>query len=206
MNPDTDTSNTLSKLYQELEQKLQQQLDEIEQRFQSRAKNLEQEKQRAYQARINHLRQGHDNRLRQLRLKSMRDTQTLQQQRFWRCQQNCIDEILADTRHLLEQQQPDRNYLEDWIEQAAPSLTAASAWHLNTSLQWSKRINLEEVALGRSDLKISSTSPVPMLGGAILQNKEFHIEIDGSWDQRLHALIPELWQRWLKDVGTNDQD
>ncbi|WP_432473085.1 hypothetical protein [Amphritea sp. HPY] len=201
MTPNSTTSNTLSKLYEELEQKLQQQLDEIEQRFQSQTENLEQEKQRVYQARISHLRQDHENQLRQLSLKSMRDTQTQQQQRFWRCQQNCIDEILADTRHLLEQQPLDHNYLEAWIEQASPLLDPALKWHLKISPSWSENIDSKSATL-----KYTSISPTPMLGGAILENKEMHIEIDGSWDQRLERLVPELWRRWLEDVSSNDQD
>lgn len=195
------TLNTLEKLYEELEQKLLQRLDEIEQHYRFRAEQLEQEKQRIYHARTSHLRQAHANRLRQLRLKSTRDTQNRQQQRFWRCQQNCIDEVLADTRHLLEQQPLDHNYLEAWIEQASPLLDPALKWHLKISPPWSEKVDPKSVIL-----KCSSISPAPMLGGAILENKEMHIEIDGSWDQRLEALVPELWQRWLEDVGTNDQD
>lgn len=195
------TLNTLEKLYEELEQKLRQRLDEIEQHYRLRVEQLEQEKQRVYQARISHLRQSHANQLRQLRLKLTRDTQTLQQQRFWRCQQNCIDEILTDTRQLLEQQPQDHNYLEAWVERASPLLDPPLNWHLKISPRCSENIDPKSVSL-----KYTSISPAPILGGAILVNKEMHIEIDGSWDQRLEALIPELWQRWLEDVGTNDQD
>lgn len=196
MNP-----NTLERLYEELDQKLRQRLDEIEQHYRSLAEQLEQEKQRVYHARTSHLRHAHTNRLRQLRLKSTRDARTLQQEHFWRCQQNCINEILADTRHLLEQQPLDHNYLEAWIEHASPLLDPASNWHLKVSPLWSERIDPKSF-----NLKCASISAAPMLGGAILENKEMHIEIDGSWDQRLERLIPELWQRWLKDVSTNDQD
>ena len=195
------THNTLEKLYEELEQKLQQRLDEIEQDYRARAEQLEQEQQRVYHARTSHLRQSHANRLRQLHLKSTRETQTRQQQRLWRCQQECIDEVLADTRHLLEQQPLEPNYLATWIEQASPLLDPALKWHLKLSPSWSEKIDPKSVTT-----KCASISPAPMLGGAVLENKEMHIEIDGSWDQRLERLIPELWQRWLEDVSTNDQD
>ncbi|MCW8331550.1 hypothetical protein MD588_22390 [Photobacterium sp. SDRW27] len=195
------TPNTLENLYEELEQKLQQRLNEIEQDYRSRAEQLEQEQQRVYHARTSRLRQSHTNRLRQLRLKSTRDTQTRQQQRLWRCHQNCIDEIMTDTRHLLAQQPPDHNYLKAWIAQALPRLDPALKWHLKLSPQWSEGIDPERVAL-----KCASISPTPILGGAIIENKEMHIEIDGSWDQRLERLLPELWQRWLEDVSSNDPD
>ncbi|MDX1301477.1 hypothetical protein [Photobacterium sp.] len=195
------THNTLEKLYEELEQKLRHRLDQIEQDHRSRAEQLEQEQQRVYHARTSHLRQSHANRLRQLRLKSTRETETRQQQHLWRCQQECIDEILADTRQLLVQQPPDHNYLESWIEQVSPLLDPTLNWHLKISPLWSEKIDPKSLTL-----KCTSISPAPMLGGAILENKERHIEIDGSWEQRLERLIPELWQRWLEDVSTNDQD
>lgn len=195
------TENTLEKLYEELEQRLQQRLDEIEQDHRSRIEQLEQEQQRVYHARISQLRQRHTNQLRQLRLKSTRATQTRQQQRLWHCQQACIDEILADTRHLLAQQPPDHNYLAAWITQVSPQLDPALTWHLKLSPQWAELIDPKHVPPA-----YASISPAPISGGAILENKERHIEIDGSWDQRLEQLIPELWQRWLEDVSTNDPD
>ncbi len=193
--------NTLEKLYEELEVKLQQRLDEIEQDHRSRAEQLEQETERVYHVRTSHLRQSHANRLRQLRLKSTRETQIRQQQRLWQCQQECIDEILADTRQQLAQQPLDHNYLAAWIKQASPVLDPALKWHLKVSPQWSEKIDPK-----RLPMKCASISPAMMLGGAILENKERHIEIDGSWDQRLESRIPELWQRWVEDVGANDQD
>ena len=45
-----------------------------------------------------------------------------------------------------------------------------------------------------------------MLGGAILQDTERHLEVDGSWDQRLERLAPELWEKWYQLVGKNHQD
>lgn len=193
--------NTLEKLYEELEEKLQQRLDEIELDHRSRTEQLEQETERVYHARTSHLRQSHASRLRQLRLRSTRETQSHQQQRLWRCQQACIGEILADTRQQLAQQPPDHNYLEAWIKQASPVLDPAFKWHLKISPLWSEKIDPKRVPL-----KCASISSTPMLGGAILENKERYIEIDGSWEQRLDSLLPELWQRWIEDVGTHDQD
>lgn len=193
--------NTLEKLYAELEEKLQQRLDEIEQDYRVRSEQLEQETERIYHARTSHLRQSHTSRLRQLRLRSTRETQSRQQQRLWHCQQACIDEILADTRQELAQQPLDHKYLAAWIKQASPVLDPALKWHLKISPLWSKKIDPKRVSL-----KCASISSAPMLGGAILENKERHIEIDGSWEQRLERLIPELWQRWIEDVSTNDQD
>lgn len=193
--------NTLEKLYEELEDKLQQRLDEIEQDHRARAEQLAQEAERVYQARTSHLRQSHANRLRQLRLRSTRDTQIRQQERLWRCQQDCIDEILADTRQQLAQQPMDHNYLDTWMKQVSPVLDPALKWHLKVPLLWSKKVDPKSLPL-----KCTSISPAPILGGAMLENKERHIEIDGSWDQRLESRIPELWQRWIEDVSTNDQD
>ncbi len=197
----SDSPDTLSRLHQELEQKLSQRLDEIEQDYRSRAEQLEQEKQRLSRARINRLRQGHASQLRQLRLRSRRDIQTRQQQRYWQCQQDCIDEILADTRQLLEQRPPDQDYLKGWLAQIGELRNAASDWQLRLSPRWSEAITSASI-----DAETLSVSAAPMLGGAMLASDRMHIEIDGSWDQRLQTLIPELWQQWLNDVGTNGQD
>lgn len=200
------TLNTLEKLYTELEQKLQQRLDEIEQDTQSRIAQLEQETQRVHRARMTQRRQTHANQLRQLRIKSTRNVHIQQQECLWRCQQHCIDDVLADARQLLEQQTPAISYLKAWVDRALPRLGPGSNWRLRIPSLWSAQLDLEHVDVKIGELKNVYTSPVKMLGGAILEDNDRHIEIDGSWDLRLDTLTPELWQRWHDDVGTNDQD
>ncbi|WP_108650961.1 hypothetical protein [Dongshaea marina] len=206
-----DPSNTLHKLYDELDQRLSQQLADIEKSYQARARQLKQEKMRSYKNQLTKLQQSHDDELRQLQLKSTRESEARQQQSLWQCQQACIDEIIAMTRDVLLKQAPDLEQLKSWIEQASSLQTRDPSWELKIPLQWAERINAESFGLKQCrfehvHLTKINTSTGPMLGGAILQNPKMHIEIDGSWDHRLQILTSELWQRWLKDVSPDDQD
>lgn len=186
--------NTLEQLYAELDLKLEQRLSEIEQECQARIARLEQEQAERLRTRLEQVRRTQQNQLRQLRLKANRETCGDQQTRLWQCQQRCIDDLLIEARSRLAQRPPDSNYLETWVSPALERLPAGASPVLKLSQAWLQ-------ANGISALPVTVA---PILGGAILSDPATGIEIDGSWDRRLETLTPELWQRWLKDAGTDD--
>lgn len=209
-------TNNLEQLLAELDQKLGQRLEEVEQDRQSREIAIEQEQQRQSATKVQKLQQAHANRMLQLRTRARRKAEENRQQQLWRCQQQCVEQVLSDTQHLLSQQRPDPEYLEVWLKQALQRLGDPTNVQLTVKPQWAALLSdqlselLPDALLGKPpetpqgvSLSIATAS---MLGGAILRDTNRHIEVDGSWDQRLESLMPDLWQRWRQSVGTNNTD
>lgn len=188
----------LETLLTELNNKLQFRLNEIEQDCQSQMVKIEEEQKRDLQIRKTKLRQDNNRHLSRIKAQAMRVIREQQQGKLWDCQAQCIEKLLSDCRETLKQQPPDYDQLQQWISETQIRLQQPDAQHLKLKLNASWIENLEQ-----SDMTVQST---PILGGAILENMNKNVEVDGSWDQRLTLLIPELWQRWYQVVGTNNKN
>jgi vacuolar-type H+-ATPase subunit E/Vma4 len=216
--PGSKQTNSLDQLLAELDQKLTQRLEEIEQDRRSREHAIEQEQQRLAAAEMLKLEQAHTNQMLQLRTQAQQKAAQSRQQQLWKCQQQCVEQVLSDTRRLLSQQRPDPDYLKVWLKQALRRLGDPTNVQLCVNPQWAALLSNQLPAYLPSELQGVLTGKTPeaprklsiataaLLGGAILRDTNRHIEVDGSWDQRLKSLIPDLWQRWLQSVGTNNAD
>jgi vacuolar-type H+-ATPase subunit E/Vma4 len=188
--------NTLDRLFVELELRLKQRLADIEQSYRSRAQRLEQDRNSGAETQIAKLQQNHKRRLRQLSTRFLREAGTKKQQQLWTCQRECLEQLLADARDTLGREPLDGARLSAWLTTAQRGLGQPQVLRLKLKPEWAE-------SMGEGVIPVI---PMPMLGGAVLEDTEHHIEVDGSWDRRLEDLVPQLWQRWLQHVGTDNQD
>jgi len=190
----------LNQLFAELNQKRLLRLKEIEKDCQARIDSLQQEMKNKLEIKSKKLQQDQRRKLQQFESKAMREAQSEQQQALWSHQQTYIDETLCAARLSLNQLPLDKQSLLSWTKEARKRLGQPTSLLLKIKPQWldqwAKQMPASEIPLAAAE----------MLGGAILHDKERQIELDGSWDQRLEALIPQLWQRWSHSVSTDNQD
>jgi len=197
------TQNSLENLYAEIDSKLQARLEEIELKGQTLVEKLEREQCKVFDKECAQRQKNLTEQLNQITNKAQREALTYKQTTIWRAQQQCIDQVLLDARQVLDDTAMDRPLLNAWISLARERLGHPQQLQLKLKQTW-----LEQWQKNKDDTLDSSlsTSSTPILGGAILEDTEQHIEVDGSWDQRLESLVPLLWQRWYQYVGKDSQD
>jgi len=197
------TQNSLEELYAEIDSKLQARLEEIELKGQNLVEKLEREQCKVFDKEYAQRQKNLTEQLNQITNKAQREALTYKQTAIWRAQQQCIEQVLLDARQILDDTAMDRPLLNTWISQARERLGHPQQLQLKLKQSW-----LEQWQKNKDDPLDSSlsTSSTPILGGAILEDTEQHIEVDGSWDQRLESLVPLSWQRWYQYVGKDSQD
>jgi len=189
------SEDKLDQLLLELNHKLDERLQEIELTCQSQIALVEKEVASDFDVRVTKLKQDNMRRLAQIKVKLLRDAKVKQQQTLWDCQRRCIEMVLERCREMLVQKPLDNETLQCWVKEARSRLQETEMQHLKLKLkpEWVASLVL-------NGIKVEAA---PLLGGAILENTARHIEVDGSWDQRLALLTPELWQRWYQLVSEN---
>jgi len=192
----TINATKLDQLLAELNQKRHLRLEEIKQNCQTRIESLEQKMKKGFETKTKKRQQDEFSHLHQLENRAIRETRVQQQQTLWNCQMACIEQTLCEARRSLSQQPLDKQSLLNWIEEARKRLGQPKKLLLKVKPQWAEQIETIEIPLTTTE----------MLGGAVLLDAEKQIELDGSWDQRLEALMPQLWQRWYRNVSSNNQD
>ncbi|MFQ5581165.1 MAG: hypothetical protein ACE5F3_00875 [Mariprofundaceae bacterium] len=184
------SQDTLERLFAEIDARLQQRLQEIDSEGQSRIEQLETESRQMLDREIQDQTQASHARLQRTRNRSERDLEAEQQRRIWAFHEACIQGVLEQTREALQQQPLQRKQLEAFVKEAKKRL--GNPKHLV--------VQLKAADVARLKSKDIKTQKASLLGGAIALDEQTGIEIDGSWDRRLEAREPELWQQWYKYV------
>jgi len=117
--------------------------------------------------------------------------------KLWAFEQEKINELESAVRDALEGRQPDVEQLRRWVNRARKQLGARKELVLEVKAEW---LNLLKSLKG---VEIRAGN---MSGGAFLTDMQSGMQVDASWETRLHDLIPELRDRWRKDVGADHQD
>ncbi|WP_028862565.1 hypothetical protein [Psychromonas aquimarina] len=188
----------LQPLLNQLNQKLIARLEAIEQECQSQMSSLEEESKKEFKAAADKMKENNTRHLAQLKSSALRDARMLRQESIWNCERDCINQTQVRCQQLLAQKTLDKQYLANWIKEAQVRLQQPEKKFLKLQLNasWLNSFAQKDIAVEVS----------PLLGGAILKDTARHIEIDGSWEQRMELLIPELWQRWKQVVSENNQN
>jgi len=190
------SENTLAKLFAEIEAKLQQRLQQIDAEGQSRLEQVEQEQKRLLEEEIQEQTQANTTLLQRLRGRTERELEIEQQRRIWTFQASCIRYLLVQARETLQKRTLAQKQLDAFVKEAKARL--GNPGHLVVKLKADDAARLKTKGI--------RVQQAPLLGGAIAVDVQRGIEIDGSWEQRLEALEPKLWQQWHQHVCNDHED
>lgn len=207
------TDTQLEQLHRQLENKRDERLQEIERHCQSQIAVIELQINQETAQIQKKLKQDQLRKLAQLKSRAQREVDHSIQQRIWAFERSCIAMIESDCRKFLMKQLPNEPSLLTWVQEATNRLQLITetdtAEVIKTKNQLSLKVNnhwfnaLQSMKTTSMVQLQESQETQLILGGAILADPDKHIEIDGSWEQRLNKLLPKLWQRWYQRVGSN---
>lgn len=190
------SENTLATLFTEIEARLQQRLQQIDAEGQSRLEQMEQEQKRLLEEEIRKQTQVNTALLQRLRSRAERELEVEQQRRIWAFQASCVRNLLVQAREVLQKRTLAQKQLNAFVKEAKARL--GNPGHLVVKLKADDAARLKT-----KDIRIQQA---PLLGGAVAVDMQRGIEIDGSWEQRLEALEPQLWQQWHQHVCNDHED
>jgi vacuolar-type H+-ATPase subunit E/Vma4 len=184
-------------LLAQIKERLEQRLSEIRQTEEASAHRMQDEAKARLDAMLDERRQQRMHEIMKDQGYALNKVQEANQTRLWTFEKQAIGELESAIRERLSRQPIDEQRLHQWLHAGRARLGGSGTLVLETKPDWAASLaGLEEMEIRTGN----------MLGGAMLTDSGSGRQIDGSWDARLADLLPEIRQRWRKDVGADQQD
>jgi len=183
------------RLLAEIDRKLAQRLEGIRRQEETDAAELETQFRQRLQLELDTRRQAHARELARRNARRIRQATQHARERLWDSQKACVESLLEEIRDALKR--PDRaaSWLTAWLSKIRKQMDQEDAeMELEVAPSWRK------AAQALTDIRVRTR---PMPGGAILRDEQRGIEVDASWERRLHDLMPTLWRRWHEQISGN---
>jgi len=183
------------RLLAEIDRKLAQRLEEIRRQEETDAAELEARFRQRLQFELDARRQSYARELARRNARRIRQATQHARERLWDSQKVCVESLLEEILDALKRQDRASSWLTAWLSRVRKQMDQEDAeMELEVAPSWRK------AAQALTDIRVRTR---PMPGGAILRDEQRGIEVDASWERRLHDLMPALWRRWHEQISGN---
>jgi len=183
------------RLLAEIDRKLAQRLEGIRRQEETDAAELETQFRQRLQLDLDTRRQAHARELARRNARRIRQATQHAREHLWDSQKACVESLLEEIRDALKRQDRASSWLTAWLSRVRKQMDQEDAeMELEVAPSWRK------AAQALTDIRVRTR---PMPGGAILRDEQRGIEVDASWERRLHDLMPALWRRWHEQISGN---
>lgn len=183
------------RLLAEIDRKLAQSLEEIRRQEETDAAELEAQFHQRLQLDLDMRRQAHASGLARRNARRIQKTSQHARERLWDSQKTCVENLLKEIRDALKRQDRASSWLTVWLPRIRKQVDQKDTeMTLEVAPSW------RQAAQALTDMRVRTRV---MPGGAVLRDEQRGIEVDASWERRLHDLTPVIWQRWHEQISGN---